>query len=173
MHAPVTWLLGSSTMPCGNMPLASMSTRNPMLFRRPIKSQMNRTCCSLVRDRKVNKSLDQGRHCPHIRSQATHGPEAFDTGDRGRDRVRLPTAGESAIRGSGAETRLQEKPNPPAGIDYLAVQIYAIPSESSFDLKTQPHILVVLCRSLLLCSRVVQRILASLEQGTWASYIKI
>ena len=53
---------------------------------------------------------------------ALHAPQAFDTG-RG-DKGRLPTQGESVVRGGGgSETLLQELPKPPADIDYLAVSL--------------------------------------------------
>ena len=61
----------------------------------------------------------------------TNSPQAFDTGSG--DKVRLPTQGESVVRGSGGqETMLQELPKPPADIDYLAV--------STHHLDLQPHV---------------------------------
>lgn len=54
-----------------------------------------------------------------------NAPQAFDTGSG--DKVRLPTQGESIVRGSGGqETMLQEMPKPPADIDYLAVSSHLL-----------------------------------------------
>lgn len=94
---------------------------NPMLCRRPLRTQLHGTPSDLklpLRSRGIRQA-DQLRHQPRTVRQTAVRPVAFDTGDR--DRVRLPTQGESVVRGTGNDTRVQELPKPPADIDYLAV----------------------------------------------------
>lgn len=67
--------------------------------------------------KKPHRSSMQTSMCSNI-------PQAFDTG--GREKGKLPTQGESVVLGpGGAETMLQERPGPPADIDYLAVSSLA------------------------------------------------
>lgn len=106
-------------MHCSHPLTSSQLSNNVMLSRRPLGLQtVNRSGPLFRVSRKQPLSLAQ-KQC-RCSTQQTDAPQAFDTGSG--DKVRLPTQGESVVRGSGgSETMLQELPKPPADIDYLAV----------------------------------------------------
>ena len=159
-------------------PLTSLqSCSNAMLARRAIRMQtMNRKALisSPYADLGTRKQRRVKIACccsPH----QTNAPQAFDTGSG--DKVRLPTQGESVVRGSGGpETMLQELPKPPADIDYLAVS----PHHFVFHGQTlycsggfQQNQCHPFCRSSLQYSKVVPKILGSLGRAIWGFCTKI
>lgn len=106
-------------------PLNSLqSGSNAMLSRRSLclqtANRLELVSRNVTRPRIRKESSGPGKILCCCSPHQTNPPQAFDTGSG--DRVRLPTQGESVVRGSGAqETLLQELPKPPADIDYLAV----------------------------------------------------
>ncbi|KAL3135772.1 hypothetical protein ABBQ32_007337 [Trebouxia sp. C0010 RCD-2024] len=105
-------------------PLNSLqSGSNAMLSRRSLclqtANRLELVSRNVTRPRIRKESSGPGKILCCCSPHQTNPPQAFDTGSG--DRVRLPTQGESVVRGSGAqETLLQELPKPPADIDYLA-----------------------------------------------------
>lgn len=122
-------------------PLNSLqSGSNAMLSRRSLCLQtMKRrglVSCNVTRPRIRKQSSGPSKILCCCSAHQTNSPQAFDTGSG--DKVRLPTQGESVVRGSGGqETMLQELPKPPADIDYLAVSPHHLDQqEVCFTLRT-------------------------------------
>lgn len=154
-------------MRCSHPLTSSQLSINGMLSRRPLGLQtVNRSGrLFLVPARKQPLSLAKNK-CSCSTHQ-TDAPQAFDTGSG--DKVRLPTQGESVVRGSGgSETMLQELPKPPADIDYLAVSPLSFLHRHFYCCQTFQHSLSCsLCRSSLQYSKAGQKILGSLGRGIW------
>ena len=152
-------------MHCSHPLNSSQSCSNVMFSRRALRLQTvhRRVPRSGTRKQpafRVKKVCSCASHRPNA-------PQAFDTGSG--DKVRLPTQGESVVRGSGgSETMLQELPKPPADIDYLAVSLHSfIFTQLCCCQDLQQSRFCSLCRSSLQYSKVVQRILGSLGRGIW------
>ena len=100
----------NNSQPCNNVMLSRRALRLRTVHRSTLVSEWGTR----------NQSLFRVKQVCSCSSHRLNAPQAFDTGSG--DKVRLPTQGESVVRGSGgAETMLQELPKPPADIDYLAV----------------------------------------------------
>ena len=159
-------------MHCSHPSTSSQSCSNGMISRRALRLEtVNRTAL-------VSQSCSRQQPLFHVRrlcrcsTHRANAPQAFDTGSG--DKVRLPTQGESVVRGSGgSETMLQELPKPPADIDYLAVSLHSFihrqPCRGQ-DFQQSPS--CSLCRSSLQYSKVGQRILGSLGREIWVSCTK-
>ena len=143
----------------------SYSRCNPMLSRRPLRPHTLHQH-ELLRLSNTHQCKQKPRSLKVARSGSSHDylqTQAFDTG-RG-DKVRLPTQGESVVRGSGQETMLQELPKPPADIDYLAVGVHCCFANNLCENRAQ---FIAPCRSSSQCSKAALKILDSLGQETWA-----
>ena len=170
---PGSIILALIKMPCKALLHATQQIHNPMLCRQPLRQHIasDRSPISSAWPRQTRKKhFSTTAACTVCYSSNT--PKAFDTG---RGKIRLPTQGESVVQGSGGpDTMLQELPKPPADIDYLAVRANSCSMHSGLCLSVlyaSNH--VPLCRSLLQCSRVAPKTLASLGPETWASCIRI
>lgn len=149
-------------------PLASsQSCSNAMLSRRALRLQTNNRTALLSDSCTRKQPLIRVRKLCSCSSHRANAPQAFDTGSG--DKVRLPTQGESVVRGSGgSETMLQELPKPPADIDYLAVSPHSfIHRQLCCCQGFQQSHSCSLCRSSLQYSKAGQRILGSLEHEIW------
>ena len=117
-------------------PLSSLQAgSNAMLSRRPLclqtANRRGKGSYNVLHRRILKQSSGTGKKLCCCSPHQTNSPQAFDTGSG--EKVRLPTQGESVVRGSGGqETMLQELPKPPADIDYLAV--------STHHLNLQTHV---------------------------------
>lgn len=106
-------------MHCSHPLTSSQLSINVMLSRRPLGLQTINSSGRLFPVSRKQPQFCLKNKCS-CSTHRTDAPQAFDTGSG--DKVRLPTQGESVVRGSGgSETMLQELPKPPADIDYLAV----------------------------------------------------
>ena len=150
---------------------SSQSCSNVMLSRRALRLQTINRRTLLPESGTIKQPLFRAKVCS-CSSHRPNAPQAFDTGSG--DKVRLPTQGESVVRGSGgSETMLQELPKPPADIDYLAVSPHSFIHRQLYCCHDfQQSRCCSLCRSSLQYSKVGQRILGSLERGIWVFCIK-
>ena len=154
-------------MHCSHPLNSSQSCSNVMLSRRALGLQTINKRTLVSESGTIQQPLFRVQKVCSRSSHRSNAPQAFDTGSG--DKVRLPTQGESVVRGSGgSETMLQELPKPPADIDYLAVSPHSfIHKQLCCCHDFQQSRLCSPCRSSLQYSKVGQRILGSSGRGIW------